>query len=61
MSQPNTEGMKRLGTGTEARDKLGLPDAAAVWDMVSAKQLVVTRESDDVPWTFWLPVHKEGK
>lgn len=44
---------ERLGTISEAREKLGLRDTAAVWDKIAHDDLRTTRESNFATWTVW--------
>jgi hypothetical protein len=46
-------GWTELGTVTEAAEKLGLPDAAAVWDAVAAGRLVAVPGNYGGPWEIW--------
>lgn len=41
-----------LGTVSEARDALGLPDAAAVWELVAAGDLTATQPDDGGAWVI---------
>jgi len=49
--KPDKAQLEKLGTVTQAADRLGV-DSATVWEMVASGRLEATRESDDQPWTI---------